>query len=76
MYKSRITPAEECFGLFLAQIAPSLSYTKRAVLANLRLDLDQVADPVHSQVPELLINWGKMIFRIAIYFFSQAFEPE
>ena len=42
---ARATPCEVRFGLFLAQIAPSLQNKKRALHANLRLDLDKLAGP-------------------------------
>ena len=42
---ARATPCEVPFGLFLAQIAPSLQNKKRALHANLRLDLDKLAGP-------------------------------
>ena len=39
---ARATPCEVRCGLFLAQIAPSLQNKKRALHANLRLDLDKL----------------------------------
>ena len=51
---ARATPCEVRFGLFLAQIAPSLQDKKRALHANLRLDLDKLAGPRNFQMPVLL----------------------
>ena len=61
---ARATPCEVRFGLFLAQIAPFLQYKKRALHANLRLDLDKLAGPRHFQILVLLTNRGKMIYKI------------
>ena len=65
---ARATPCEVRFRLFLAQFAPSLQNKKRALHANLRLDLDKIAGPRHFQMPVLLKNRGKMINRILMLF--------
>ena len=44
---ARTTPCEVRFGLFLAQIAPTLQNKKRALHANLRVDLDKLAGLRH-----------------------------
>ena len=51
---ARSTPCEVRFGLFLAKIAPSLQNKKRALHANLRLDLDKLAGPQHFKMLVLL----------------------
>ena len=61
---ARVSPCEVRFGLFLEQIAPSLQNKKRALHANLRLDLDKLAGPWHFQILVLLANRGKMIYKI------------
>ena len=58
------TTFEVRFGLFLAQIAPSLQNKKRALHANFRLDLDKLAGPRHFQMLALMKNRGKMIHKI------------
>ena len=61
---ARATPCEVRFGLFLAQIAPSIQNKKRALHANLRLDLDKLTGPRHFQILVLLKNRRKMIYKI------------
>ena len=53
---ARAIPCEVRFGLFLAQIAPSLQNKKRALHANLCLDLDKHPGPRNFQMPVLLKN--------------------
>ena len=57
------------FGLFLAQIKASLHNIKRALHANLRLNLHKLTGPRYFQMPVLLKNIKK-----SMKFFSQAFD--
>ena len=56
---ARTAPCEVRFGLFLAQIAPSLQNKKSAL--HLRLDLNKLAGLRHFEMLVLLKNRRKMI---------------
>ena len=73
---ARATPSEVHvrFGLFLAQIVSSLQNKKRALHANLRLDLDKLAGPRNFQMPVLLKNTRKMIYKILMLFLQSSFR--
>ena len=51
---ANVLNCEVRLGLFLAQIAPSLQNKKRALHANLRSDLDELAGPRDLKIPILL----------------------
>ena len=71
---ARATPYEVRFRLFLAHIAPSLQNKKRALHVNLRLDLDKPAGPKNFQMPVLLKNTRKMIYKILMLFLQSSFR--
>ena len=73
---ARATPCEVRFGLFLAKIAPSLQNKKRALYANLRLDLDKLAGPRNFQMPVLLKDTRKIIYKILMLFLQSSFQAE
>ena len=50
----------------LTQIAPSLQNKKRALHANLRLDLDKLAGPRHFQMPVIIVEKQSKMIRVII----------
>ena len=71
---ARATPCQVRFGLFLAQITSSLQNKKRALHANLRLDLDKLAGTKHFQMPVLLTDRGTMIYKILMLLLQSSFS--
>ena len=76
-YSACYTPYEVSFGIFLAQIAPSLHNKKHALQARLRLDFGKLTGPRHFQMPLLFIkNRPKIIYKILMLFLQSIFEPK
>ena len=61
------------YNAYIAQIVPSLQNKKRALHANLRSDLDKLTGSRHFQMPVLLKNREKMIYKILILLLQSSF---